>query len=145
MCISWSTAIGSLGINCILAITLLCFLSFYQHGSILPHRTLLAILLCLSGYEHCCTQLLKLLIKCYNMDMFGFYLFTDISSLSLGHCSPLGSCVYSSQTPCCHATAYKCIYVCMYVCTYKCISCKNTFGVKKLRPSKVESYLEVNT
>ena len=25
------------------------------------------------------------------------------------------------------------------------ISCKNTFGVKKERPSKVESYLEVNT
>ena len=25
------------------------------------------------------------------------------------------------------------------------ISCKNTFGVKKARPSKVESYLEVNT
>ena len=25
------------------------------------------------------------------------------------------------------------------------ISSKNTFGVKKVRPSKVESYLEVNT
>ena len=25
------------------------------------------------------------------------------------------------------------------------ISCKNTFSVKKVRPSKVESYLEVNT
>ena len=25
------------------------------------------------------------------------------------------------------------------------ISCKNTFGVKKVRPSKAESYLEVNT
>ena len=25
------------------------------------------------------------------------------------------------------------------------ISCKNTFGVKKVQPSKVESYLEVNT
>ena len=24
------------------------------------------------------------------------------------------------------------------------ISCKNTFGVKKVRPSKVESYLELN-
>ena len=30
--------------------------------------------------------------------------------------------------------------------TYKSndISCKNTFGVKKVQPSKVESYLEVN-
>ena len=34
------------------------------------------------------------------------------------------------------------IYICTYV--YK-ISCKYTFGVKKVRPSKVESYLEVNT
>ena len=25
------------------------------------------------------------------------------------------------------------------------IPCKNTFGVKKVRPSKVESYLKVNT
>ena len=25
------------------------------------------------------------------------------------------------------------------------ISCKNTFGVKKVQPSKVESYLEENT
>ena len=28
---------------------------------------------------------------------------------------------------------------------YSHISCKNTFGVKKVWPSKVESYLEVNT
>ena len=34
-------------------------------------------------------------------------------------------------------------YVHMYVYTY--YSCKNTFGVKKARPSKVESYLEVST
>ena len=29
--------------------------------------------------------------------------------------------------------------------TYIAISCKNNFGVKKAWPSKVESYLEVNT
>ena len=45
-------------------------------------------------------------------------------------------------------------YMCTYVYTvhihlYKCICnnylIQNTFGVKKAQPSKVESYLEVNT
>ena len=36
------------------------------------------------------------------------------------------------------------IYSYVYVYVYD-ISYKNTFGVKKVRPSKVESYLEVNT
>ena len=35
------------------------------------------------------------------------------------------------------------IYIYIYIYIY--ISCKNTFSVKKARPSKVESYLEVNT
>ena len=30
--------------------------------------------------------------------------FTDISTLSLGHCAPSGLCVYISQTPCCRIT-----------------------------------------
>ena len=37
------------------------------------------------------------------------------------------------------------LYVCVCMYVYVCISSKNTFGVKKARPSKVESYLEVNT
>ena len=40
---------------------------------------------------------------------------------------------------------YVCMHACMYVCMYVYISSKNTFGVKKAQPSKVELYLEVNT
>ena len=37
------------------------------------------------------------------------------------------------------------IYMHMYVCMYECTSCKNSFSVKKVWPSKVESYLKVNS
>ena len=44
---------------------------------------------------------------------------------------------------CIHVYAHMCI--CVHLCVYMCISSKNTFGVKKAQPSKIESYLEVNT
>ena len=34
------------------------------------------------------------------------------------------------------------VFACMHACMYICISCKNTFSVKKVRPSKVESNLD---
>ena len=37
------------------------------------------------------------------------------------------------------------IKILMVACAYIAISSKNTFGVKKVRPSKVESYMKVNT
>ena len=47
---------------------------WYRYGSILLlHSTLLATLLCLVSYKQCSMWLLKVLHKCYNMDMLRFY------------------------------------------------------------------------
>ena len=40
-----------------------------QYDGILPHSTLLTVLLCLGGYYQCCTQLWKVLHKFCNTDM----------------------------------------------------------------------------
>ena len=53
----------------------------------------------------------------------------------------LSPCMYMSPGL---YSMYACMceyYICMYACMYVCMSCKNTFGVKKVQPSK---YLEVN-
>ena len=59
----------------------------YQYGRVLPHSSLLALLLCLGGYEQGCIQLLKVLHKCCNMDMLRVLLIYPLS--------PSGtSCIY---------------------------------------------------
>ena len=96
---------------------------------------LLGMLLCLDSYEQYHTQLLKVLHKCYNMDVLGILLII-ISTLSPGIHTPLGVVhIYQSKP------SLPCYNVFIYVCMY---ACNNIFGVKKVQPNEVESYLEVN-
>ena len=54
---------------------------WYQYGSVLlPHSTLLAMSLCLASYEQCSTRLLKVLHKCCNTDVLGFYWYSHSPS-----------------------------------------------------------------
>ena len=68
-----------------------------RYGSLLQRSTLLATLLCLGSYEQCCTQLLKVLHKCLNMDMLRVLLMY-LHSPKAAAC-PWEPCVYISQTP----------------------------------------------
>ena len=52
-------------------------------------------------------------------------------------------CMYVCTYVCVSVCMYVYMYVCMYTCVYVFLSCKNTFGVKKAWPNKVELYLKV--
>ena len=58
--------------------------------SILPHGILLAMLLCLGDYKQRCTQLLKVLHECCNMDILSLYVMSIyLSNPSLVCCNIL--------------------------------------------------------
>ena len=98
---------------------------------LLPCSTLLAMLLCLASYEHCSTQLLKVLHKCCSMAMLRVLLIYPHSPLGAAHPR---DCVYISVKPL--SAVLQPINVRMYiptayVCTYYVPYNQNILSISK--------------